>query len=237
MNQIAAAHLLHALEEKADGGFWPGEGPAFTRESLDGLLVWAYRLGASDIRLQTNTPVFIQLHGRMCQATSRGLTQSELEEAVNRLYGADGQARLKGGSDFDVSYEVRPDLVGHVEVAAALEPGLAVRAVEPVDRLLQLGLREAARGSLAHPAMKLDEDWRVGLQPDVGCAQPVGPDQQTIEALARERRTLPGPEPAVGLLLQSVQQMCCCDLVHGFSLSDPSTSPDLGSAPLPLSAP
>ena len=61
------------------------------------------------MRLQTNTPVFIQLHGRMRQVTTRCLTQPEIEEAVNRLYGADGQAKLKSGNDFDVAYEVRPD--------------------------------------------------------------------------------------------------------------------------------
>jgi len=97
------------LANVARCGFWPGDSQLFTREGLDGLLIWSYQLGASDIRLQTNTPVFIQLHGRMCRVSARGLTQSEIEEAVNRLYGADGQARLKGGSDFDVSYEVRPD--------------------------------------------------------------------------------------------------------------------------------
>jgi defect-in-organelle-trafficking protein DotB len=108
MNQISPT-LPEESTEQADRGLWPGEPPAFGARSLDELMIWAYREGASDIRLQTNTPVFIQIHGRMRQVTSRGLTQAEIEEAVNRLYGADGQARLKGGSDFDVSYEVRPD--------------------------------------------------------------------------------------------------------------------------------
>ena len=97
------------LPAPADRDFWPGESPTFTRECLDGLLIWAYRLGASDVRLQTNRPVFLQLHGRLRPATSRPLTETEVEEAVNRLYGSDGQARLKGGEDFDVSYEVLPD--------------------------------------------------------------------------------------------------------------------------------
>lgn len=108
MNQISPTLAEHT-EELAERGLWPGMPPAFGARNLDELMVWAYREGASDIRLQTNTPIFIQLHGRMRQVTSRGLTQAEIEEAVNRLYGADGQARLKGGSDFDVSYEVRPD--------------------------------------------------------------------------------------------------------------------------------
>ena len=108
MNQISPT-LPEEKIEQVDRGLWPGEPPAFGARNLDELMIWAYREGASDIRLQTNTPVFIQIHGRMRQVTSRALTQAEIEEAVNRLYGADGQARLKGGSDFDVSYEVRPD--------------------------------------------------------------------------------------------------------------------------------
>ncbi len=108
MNQISPTIPQEEFGQ-LDRGFWPAEPPVFAARSLDELMIWAYREGASDIRLQTNTPVFIQIHGRMRQVTSRGLTQAEIEEAVNRLYGADGQARLKGGSDFDVSYEVRPD--------------------------------------------------------------------------------------------------------------------------------
>jgi len=53
--------------------------------------------------------VFVQLHGRLRIVTSRPLNEGEVEDAVNRLYGADGQARLKGSDDFDVSYEVQPD--------------------------------------------------------------------------------------------------------------------------------
>lgn len=88
---------------------WPDESPVFTRSSLDALFIWAYRLGVSDIRIQTNRPVFVQLHGKLRPVTSRPLTDMEVEESVNRLYSADGAARLKGGEDFDVSYELLPD--------------------------------------------------------------------------------------------------------------------------------
>ncbi len=90
-------------------GFWPGEGAVFSRNTLDSLFEWAFRLGASDIRIETHKPVFVQLHGRMRQVTRRTFTEREVEEAVNRLYGAEGVARLKRGEDFDVSYEVQPD--------------------------------------------------------------------------------------------------------------------------------
>jgi defect in organelle trafficking protein DotB len=88
---------------------WPDERPTFTRDCLDELFAWAYRYDASDIRLQTHEPIRIQRHGRLLRVTHRTLTESEVEEAVNALYGADGQARLKQGEDFDVSYEVEPD--------------------------------------------------------------------------------------------------------------------------------
>ncbi len=98
------------LPHSAPGeGFWPGEGAVFSRDTLDSLFEWAFRLGASDIRIETHKPVFVQLHGRMRQVTRRTFTEREVEAAVNRLYGAEGVARLKRGEDFDVSYEVQPD--------------------------------------------------------------------------------------------------------------------------------
>lgn len=95
-----------SLEEEH---FWPDERPTFTRHCLDEFFAWAYRKDVSDIRLQTHEPIRIQLHGRLLRVTRRTLTESEVEESVNALYGADGQARLKQGEDFDVSYEVEPD--------------------------------------------------------------------------------------------------------------------------------
>lgn len=107
--EIERERVLSAASDGPDRLVWAGEGPVFNRASLDALFVWAFRLGASDIRIQTNRPVFVQMHGRLRPVTSRTLTDMEVEETVNRLYGADGAARLKGGEDFDVSYELLPD--------------------------------------------------------------------------------------------------------------------------------
>jgi defect in organelle trafficking protein DotB len=98
-------HIMAAEEEHV----WPDQRATFSRDWLDELFAWAYRKDASDIRLQTHEPIRIQLHGRLLQVSRRTLTENEVEEAVNTLYGADGQARLKAGEDFDVSYEVEPD--------------------------------------------------------------------------------------------------------------------------------
>ena len=89
--------------------FWPGETIRMAEDDLDDLFAWACSIGASDIRLESNKPVVLQIHGRLRRVTQRRLTDGEVEDAINRLYGADGVARLKSGQDFDVSYEITPD--------------------------------------------------------------------------------------------------------------------------------
>lgn len=89
--------------------YWPGETLRLGVAELDEMLAWACAVGGSDIRLQSHQPVWLQVHGRVMPVTRRRLSDGEVEEAVNRFYGADGLARLKGGLDFDVSYEIQPD--------------------------------------------------------------------------------------------------------------------------------
>ncbi|USQ74028.1 Flp pilus assembly complex ATPase component TadA (plasmid) [Roseomonas mucosa] len=95
-----------------DPDLWPGEGQRWVTEprkqapGLDALLVWAYEQGASRIAFQTGHPVWVRIHGRNRRATLGMLSEVELGDITNHLYGADGTARLQGGSDFDVSYEV-----------------------------------------------------------------------------------------------------------------------------------
>jgi defect-in-organelle-trafficking protein DotB len=91
---------------------WPDEGAAWIAESrksapgLDSLLRWAYRLDASRISFQTGHPVTIRVYGQNRPATEARLDEAEIAQIANHLYGADGTARLQGGSDFDTAYEI-----------------------------------------------------------------------------------------------------------------------------------
>lgn len=91
---------------------WPEEGLRWVEDprkhapGLDAVLVWAHRVGASRIAFQTGDPVWIMVHGRNHKATRAVLTETEVSVITNHLYGADGTARLQGGSDFDVSYAI-----------------------------------------------------------------------------------------------------------------------------------
>ena len=91
---------------------WPGEGMPWVTEArkhapgLDSLLGWAFDIGASRIAFQTGHAIWLRVHGRNRRVTEATLNEAEIAQIANHLYGADGTARLQGGSDFDVSYEI-----------------------------------------------------------------------------------------------------------------------------------
>jgi len=96
----------------AEMEWWPDEGAVWVRDprksapGLDSILSWAYDLGASRVAFQTGHPVWLRIHGLNRRVTQHSLDESEVAQIANHLYGADGTARLQGGQDFDVSYEV-----------------------------------------------------------------------------------------------------------------------------------
>jgi defect-in-organelle-trafficking protein DotB len=85
------------------------EEPRKKAPGLDSLLTWAYRVGASSIRFQTGHPVWVGIHGYNHRVTQHGIDEIEFSYIVNHLYGADGMARLQGGSDFDTAYAIQID--------------------------------------------------------------------------------------------------------------------------------
>lgn len=113
MNHIlrpAPTHVGHL--DDADPSTWQDEGQRWIREprrsapALDGLLRWAYELGASRISFESGHPVMLRVHGRNRLATREPVEHPALVEIVGHLYGGDGAGRLLGGNDFDVSYSV-----------------------------------------------------------------------------------------------------------------------------------
>ena len=91
---------------------WPDEGQRWITEprrhapGLDGLLAWSTEQGASRISFHTGKPVWLRVHGRNTAVTQHPLDEADIAAIVNHLYGADGTARLQGGQDFDVAYEI-----------------------------------------------------------------------------------------------------------------------------------
>jgi defect-in-organelle-trafficking protein DotB len=107
--------LTFAATPEAEGVVWPDaemrslrwvEEPRVAAPGLDSLLTWAFRAGASRVAFQTGHPVWVRIHGRNHRVTSRPLDEMDFSQIVNHLYGADGMARLQGGSDFDTAYAI-----------------------------------------------------------------------------------------------------------------------------------
>jgi defect-in-organelle-trafficking protein DotB len=85
------------------------EEPRKKAPGLNSLLTWAFRQGASRIAFQTGHPVWVGIHGQNHRVMQRDIDEIELSHIVNHLYGADGMARLQGGSDFDTTYAIQID--------------------------------------------------------------------------------------------------------------------------------
>lgn len=91
---------------------FPDEPVRMGADEADRLFVHAARSGASDITLQTDRPVFLEVHGVLYPVTRRALDNHELSAIINGIYGQNASAMIKQGIDLDPSHEVR---VGRTE--------------------------------------------------------------------------------------------------------------------------
>jgi defect-in-organelle-trafficking protein DotB len=85
------------------------EDPRKHAPGLDSLLIWAFSAGASRVAFQTGHPVWVKIHGRNYRVTKLPTDEMDFSQIVNHLYGADGMARLQGGTDFDTAYAIQID--------------------------------------------------------------------------------------------------------------------------------
>ncbi len=86
----------------------PKEPTRFSPKDLDNLLEYCTKLGASDITLQTDEPVIIEVHGKLYKITKHKLVNAETGDLLNTIYGPNGTAQILSGHDVDTHYEFRP---------------------------------------------------------------------------------------------------------------------------------
>lgn len=87
---------------------YPNEPSRFTAHDLDALLLFCVKNEASDITLQTNDKVLAEIQGRLYRITQHELSNSEVGELLNTIYGANGTAQIMSGTDLDTHYEIKP---------------------------------------------------------------------------------------------------------------------------------
>jgi len=88
--------------------YLPDEPVRFTPAHLNSLLGHAQQMGASDITIQTGEPVFAEVYGRLIRITNRKLSNTEVGELLNTIYGPNGTTQILSGVDVDTHYEFRP---------------------------------------------------------------------------------------------------------------------------------
>ena len=88
---------------------FPQEPIRLSIEALNDILIHCVNLGASDITLQTNEPVYAEIYGRLRKVTRRRLSNTELGEIINGMYGPNAMAQIMAGKDIDTHYEIRPN--------------------------------------------------------------------------------------------------------------------------------
>lgn len=88
---------------------YPREPTRFEARHIDDLLVYAHNLNASDITIQTGEAIFAEVYGRLHRITRRHLSNAEVGDLLNAIYGPNGTTQIMRGSDLDTHYEVRPN--------------------------------------------------------------------------------------------------------------------------------
>lgn len=88
---------------------WPDEPDRFTEEMVDPVLLWCVKQNSSDITIQSDRPIYNEIHGKLYPGTFRHIDAADMAVFLSKIYGPEAQARLASGRDLDVSYEIRPD--------------------------------------------------------------------------------------------------------------------------------
>ncbi len=87
----------------------PDEPARFSPAFMDKMLEHAESLYASDITIQTNAPIYAEVYGKLLKLTHRNLSNTELGDLINSIYGPNATTQLLSGKDIDTHYEFRPN--------------------------------------------------------------------------------------------------------------------------------
>lgn len=97
------------MTAKDNDHLYPKEPSRFEPKHIDNLLVYCHHLGASDITIQTGSPIIAETYGQIQKITRRELSNAEVGDLLNAIYGPNGTTQIMRGEDLDTHYEVRPN--------------------------------------------------------------------------------------------------------------------------------
>ena len=148
---------------------WPDEPPRMNGSDFDKLLEHLSQFDVSDITIQSGSEIIAEVYGDLRHITLRQLTNTEVGEVLNFIYGQNGVTRLLSGEDIDTSYDFRPDRVQRFRYRVN---GTACQ----VDghEGIQITLRVIQTDPPALKDMQLPDDIIAALTPEDGCVYITG---------------------------------------------------------------
>ena len=87
---------------------YPHEPTRLNIENTNEILIHCVKMGASDVTLQTDEPIYAEIYGRLRRTTRRRLSNTEIGDIINGIYGPNGTTQLMSGKDVDTHHEIRP---------------------------------------------------------------------------------------------------------------------------------
>lgn len=88
---------------------YPQEPIRLTIDAVNEILIHCVKQGASDVTFQTNEPIFAEVFGRLKKVTRRRLSNTEVGDVINAMYGPNATTVIMSGKDIDTHYEIRPN--------------------------------------------------------------------------------------------------------------------------------
>lgn len=88
---------------------YPQEPIRLTIDAVNELLIHCVKLGASDVTFQTGEPLIAEVYGKLHKITRRRLSNTEVGEVLNSMYGPNATTIIMSGKDIDTHYEIRPN--------------------------------------------------------------------------------------------------------------------------------
>lgn len=88
---------------------FPQEPVRLTIDTVNSILIHCVNLGSSDVTFQTGEPIYAEIYGRLKKVTRRRLSNTEVGEVLNAMYGPNATTIIMSGKDIDTHYEIRPN--------------------------------------------------------------------------------------------------------------------------------
>lgn len=93
----------------ANDFLFPQEPARMSIDAMNEIMMHCVKNGSSDVTLQTGEPVIAEIYGKLYRITRRKLSNMEIGEVLNAMYGPNATTLIMSGKDIDTHYEIRPN--------------------------------------------------------------------------------------------------------------------------------